>query len=209
MALDSETLQSTLYTLFSSMNDGLSETFANGIAGAVVTFVSTGTVNTDDEGTVTGGTFEGSGNGTLTVTPTELASTLITACNTMKNMTEGGDDFLAEQIGKGLKQMADNGKVNTTVKGTLTAPNEATSAMSGSAQGSIKCDSTSLVKALKSLFKDMYDNREDKREDKSYDGNMEFAKKLASEIKTFFTSGNITTKGLVSLEGSKGSGKLS
>lgn len=205
MALDSETLQSTLYTLFSSMNDGLSETFANGIASAVVTFVSTGTVNTVDAGTVTGGTFAGSGNGTLTVTPTELASTLISACNTMKNMTEGGDDFLAEQIGKGLKQMADNGKVNTTVKGTLTAPNGATSAMSGSAQGSIKCDSTSLVKALKSLFKDMYDNKEDK----SYDGNMEFAKKLASEIKTFFTSGVITTDGLVNLAGSKGSGKLS
>lgn len=210
MALDSETLQSTLYTLFSSMNDGLSKTFANGIAGAVVTFVSTGTVNTVDAGTVTGGTFAGKGKGTLTVTPTELAKTLISACNKMNGITEDedteyGDDFLAEQIGKGLKQMADNGKVNTTVKGTLTAPNGATSAMSGNAQGSIKCDSTYLVKALKSLFKDMYDNREDK----SYDGNMEFAKKLASEIKTFFTSGIITTDGLVNLEGSKGSGNLS
>ena len=205
MALDTQTLQTSLYTLFSSMNDGLNETFANGIANSIVAFVSTGTVSTVDAGTVTGGTFAGKGNGTLTVTPDDCATTILNACNAMKDKTEGGNDYLADEIGKGLKKMSDKGKVLTSVKGTLTAPNGATSTMTGSAQGSIKCDSTSLVKALKSLFNDMYDNREDE----SYDGNMEFAKKLASEVKTFFTSGKVTTDGTVNLEGSKGEGSLS
>lgn len=199
-------LQTTLTALFNSMKDGDSTIFANGIASAITTFVSTGSVVTVDTGAVAGGTFAGSGSGTLVVTPTQCATTIKNACDTMKNMESGGDDFLAEKIGEGLKQMADNGTVTTVVSGVLTPPPPATPApFAGSASGSIKCSETALVSSLKMLFREMYS----KKDDEGYDGNSEFAKKLATEINTFWISGVISTDGSGNLAGVKGSGSVS
>lgn len=198
------TLQASLLATFNSMKDGQSITFAQGIATAVVTFVSTGLVTTTDVGAVSGGAFVGSGTGTITVTPTDCLNTIKNACDKMKDMTSGGDDYLAQEIGKGLKQMADNGKVITTVVGTMTTPAGVPTPMAGSANGSIKCVETALVQNLKLLFKEMYN----KKDDDSYNGNMEFAKKLASEINTFWTTGIVSTDGSANLSGSKGTGTV-
>ena len=91
-------LEKTLNKVFTSMTDGKAKTFSDGIAKAVVAFVSSGTVQTTDGGTVTGGTFEGSGTGSLTVTPTKCSSSIESACTTMKTMTSGGNDYLAQEI---------------------------------------------------------------------------------------------------------------
>ena len=198
-------LEETLNKVFTSMTDGKAKTFSDGIANAVVVFVSSGIVQTIDGGTVTGGTFAGSGTGSLTVTPVKCSSIIESACTTMKTMTSGGNDYLAQEIGKALKQMADDGKVITTVTGTLTPPSSSPVTFGGSASGSIKCSEIYLVTALKTLFTEMYD----KREEDGYDGNAEFAKKLASEINTFFTSGTVSTDGSGNLSGSKGSGSFS
>ena len=49
-----EVLEETLNKVFTSMTDGKAKTFSDGIANAVVAFVSSGIVQTIDGGTVTG-----------------------------------------------------------------------------------------------------------------------------------------------------------
>lgn len=154
MALVKVTLQSALETLFSSMSDkATNKDFADGIANAVVAFVSTGTVSTTDAGTVTGGVFAGSGTGTITVTANDCSKIIQDACAYMLNKTDDktfdGEAYLATELGKAFKKMSDDATVITTVSGTLTTPSGATSAFAGSAKGSISCNSTTLEKTLK------------------------------------------------------------
>ena len=207
MALNKAQLQSDFEDVFESMTDGNEDTFPNGISDAVVTFVSGGQVSTQDAGTVTGGTYAGSGTGKLTVTASACAAIIKAACTAMKTMTSGGDDYLAEEMGKGFKKMADDGVVTTTVTGVLTPPPPATpiSPYGGAAKGSISCSEATLVSKLKLLFKKMYNQREEE----GFDGNKEFAKELANEINSFYTSGTISTQGQGNIEGSTGSGSIS
>lgn len=207
MAFNKAKLQSDIEDVFESMTDGNEDTFPNGISAAVVTFVSGGQVSTQDAGTVTGGTYSGSGTGKLTVTASACAAIIKAACTAMKTMTSGGDDYLAEEMGKGFKKMADDGVVTTTVTGVLTPPPPATpiSPYGGAAKGTISCSEATLVSKLKLLFKKMYNQREEE----GFDGNKEFAKELANEINSFYTSGTISTDGQGNIAGSSGSGSIS
>ena len=207
MALNKAQLQSDFEDVFESMTDGNEDTFPNGISDAVVTFVSGGQVSTQDAGTVTGGTYAGSGTGKLTVTASACAAIIKAACTAMKTMTSGGDDYLAEEMGKGFKKMADDGVVTTTVTGVLTPPPPATpiSPYGGAAKGTISCSEATLVSKLKLLFKKMYNQREEE----GFDGNKEFAKELANEINSFYTSGTISTDGQGNIAGSSGLGSIS
>ena len=125
----------------------------------------------------------------------------------MNNMTSGGNNYLAEELGKAFKKMADEGIVTTTVTGTLTPPSPSPSITpyGGSATGNISCDSTAMVQALKILFSNMYTHA---GED-GYNGNLEFAKELATQLNNFWTSGRISTSGEGNIEGSSGSGSIS
>lgn len=205
MALNKALLQQNLETLFKSMTDGNEETFPLGIANHTVSFVSTGIVNTVDAGTVTGGAFTGKGTGTLTVEPTQCYLIIKNACTVMKNMTEGGNDYLAVEMGKAFQKMADDGIVNTSVTGTLYPPSSSPVAYGGSTKGDINCVSSPLIAELKTLFTEMWNYREQE----TYDGNKEFARRLANAINTFFTSGVISTQGLGNLAGSIGTGSIS
>lgn len=207
MAFNKAKLQSDFEAVFASMTDGNEDTFPNGISTAVVTFVSGGVVSTTDAGTVSGGAYAGSGTGQLTVTASACAAIIKKACTAMKTMTSGGDDYLAEEMGKGFKKMADDGVVITTVTGTLTPPSPASpiSPYGGAAKGTISCSETALVAKLKALFQKMYNQREQE----GFDGNKEFAKVLANEINSFYTSGKISTDGQGNIAGSSGSGAIS
>ena len=207
MAFNKAKLQSDFVAVFESMTDGNEDTFPNGISAAVVAFVSGGVVSTIDTGTVTGGTYSGSGTGKLTVTDSACAAIIKAACKAMKTMTSGGDDYLAEEMGKGFKKMADDGVVTTTVTGVLTPPPPAApvSPYGGVAKGTISCSETTLVTKLKALFQKMYNQREQE----GFDGNKEFAKVLANEINSFYTSGTISTDGQGNIASSSGSGAIS
>lgn len=207
MAFNKAKLQSDFEAVFASMTDGNEDTFPNGISAAVVTFVSGGVVSTTDGGTVSGGTYAGSGTGQLTVTSSNCAAIIKAACTAMKTMTSGGDDYLAEEMGKGFKKMADDGVVITTVTGTLTPPSPASpiSPYGGAAKGTISCSEATLVTNLKALFQKMYNQREQE----GFDGNKEFAKELANGINSFYTSGTISTDGQGNIAGSSGSGSIS
>lgn len=208
MAFSKSTLQIDILTVFNNMgSNATNDDFANGLANAVVAFVGTGQVSTTDVGTVPGGAFSGGGTGTLSVTATNCAKIIKDACEEMNNMTSGGNNYLAEELGKAFKKMADEGTVTTTVTGTLTPPSPSPSITpyGGSATGSISCNSTAMVQALKILFSNMYAHA---GED-DYNGNLEFAKELATQLNNFWTSGRISTSGEGNIEGSSGSGSIS
>lgn len=208
MAFDKTTLTTTLETIFASMEnmtEGNEDVFASGVSNAVVAFVATGQVTTIDNGTVAGGVFSGAGNGSLAVTPASCIGIIKNALTVMKNMTSGGDDYFAEELGKGLKQMADEGTVLTVVNGTLQPPASSPITYAGSAKGSISCQKEMLVTSLKLLFKQMWN----RREETGYNGNKEFAKELANGVHKMYTSGSIRTNGLANLTGSVGNGSIS
>lgn len=215
MALDSEKLSSDILSVFNSMKDRAQSTtnpptdtdFSNGISNAVVTYISKGEVSTNDSGTIPTGTYTGGkGKGKLTVTATNCAKIILDACDNM-NSKNRDDNYLAEEIGKALKKMADEGTVATTVTGgTMTPPSgQAVTGYGGSAEGTISCNSTSLVSNLKTVFSEM--NR--RREENNFDGNEYLADELASNIHSFWTSGTVSTNGIGNLEGSSGSGSIS
>lgn len=206
MAFVKKDLENAISAVFSSMgSSGDNSVFYNGITNAIVAFVLTGDVSTQDGGTVPTGAFTGSGTGKLTVTATKCAKIIKDACDLMKDSAHG-DDFLAEEIGKGIQQMADDGTVATTVTGQCVTPQGSTIApYGGLATGSISCDSSSLVASLKSTFAEMYS----KKSVKGYDGNAEFASALANAVYDFWTSGIISTSGEGNIEGSSGAGTIS
>ena len=208
MAFNKTTLQKSIENVFKAMTDGNTDTFSNGISNAIVSFVLTGQVKTNDAGTVPGGVYTGGqGNGTLTVTPSSCASILKNALNRMKNMTSGGDNYLAEEMGQGIKKMADEGKVVTVVTGGVLQPPGSVPPVpgyGGPAQGTILCIEAPLVAKLKSVFQKMYNSREQS----GFDGNKEFAKELADAVNTFYTSGQITTQGQGNITGSVGAGTI-
>lgn len=208
MAFSKSTLQADILAVFNNMgSNATNDDFANGLANAVVAFVRTGQVSITDAGTVPGGAFSGGGTGTLSVTATNCAKIIKDACEEMNNMTSGGNNYLAEELGKAFKKMADEGTVTTTVTGTLTPPSPSPpiTPYGGSATGSISCNSTAMVQALKILFSNMYTHA---GED-DYNGNLEFAKELATQLNNFWTSGRISTSGEGNIEGSSGSGSIS
>lgn len=206
MAFVKSTLETALKAVFASMgSSGDNAVFANGISNAIVTFVGTGKVSTSDSGTVSAGYFEGSGEGSLTVTATKCAKKIKDACDLMTDSAHG-DNFLAEQIGEGIQQMADDGQVITTVTGTCTTPQGTPiTPYGGTANGTIDCDSTDLISDLKTVFSDMWSNKDVS----GYDGNSELATALADAVYDFWTNGSVSTDGTGTIQGSSGSGTIS
>lgn len=229
MALDSEKLSSDILSVFNSMKDRAQSTtnpptdtdFSNGISNAVVTYISKGEISTNDSGKIPTGTYTGGkGKGKLTVTATNCAKIILDACIELNKQYEEEEseeeeseedkkdyNYLAEEIGKALKKMADEGTVATTVTGgTMTPPSgQAVTGYGGSAEGTISCNSTSLVSNLKTVFSEM--GR--RREENNFDGNKYLADELADNIHSFWTSGTVSTNGIGNLEGSSGSGSIS
>lgn len=214
MAFDKTQLQNDLYSAFTDMGDKATiREFAYGVSDAVRDFVRTGKVSTTDGGTVPMGAFTGEGteelSGNSTVSSDACAGIIVQACENMNGMTSGGDDYLAVELGKAIKKMADDIVITTSVTGTVTPPSSSPISPyppgGGTAKGKIACSEAQLVQALKTLFAQMWS----KRGDTSYDGNLEFAKKLADEIYTFYILGAVTTAGEGELSGSAGAGTVS
>lgn len=226
MALVKATLQTKLAKVFSDMDveneethekdNATSEFFAKGVSEAIVSYVSTGQVSTTDTGTVSAGTLTASGVGTLTVesgykeevikeqiviTWSGCAKIIKDACNKMKKDGEDGkevtDNYLAEELGKAIKKMADDGEVKTTVNGSAVAGNVTTTITGASAKGTISVNNTNLIEKLKEAFAS-----------KSFSNNS-FAQTLADEIDKMYKAGQVSTDGEGAIKGATGSGSIS
>lgn len=116
-----------------------------------------------------------------------------------------GSDYLATELGGAVQLMADEGKVETDVKGTVTPPSGSTSPLNGKAKGGISVSTTSLVSKLKSTFNSMWSSRADE----DFDGNAVFASAFASQVDLLYKAGVISTDGQEALSGASGAGNIS
>lgn len=204
MAFNKQTLINDLKKVFSDMESN--DDFANGIAKACKDFGESGTVVTVDVGAVSSGAFTGSGSGSLSLSDSLMSSPIITCCESMNNMIDGGDTLLANAIGNGLLAMTTAGSVKTNVVGTTISPTGSpVPPTSGTAEGKIVCQNAPVISALISCFKDM----KDKAHNNGFSGDKHFAEKMADCVSAYFISGVITTNGQGALAGATGSGTIS
>ena len=206
MALVKSTLKTSLINVFNTMEDD--SDFCEGIANAIKSYAEAGSVVTVDSGTVSGGAFVGSGNGHISLNASDMYTPMKSKCAQMKeNYAQSGyngDNELADAFGSSLDTMTGKSNiVSTNVSGTVTTPSGASSALSGTAKGTISCNSTSLVSGLKQVFYDMKTNHSS-----SYDDTY-LAGKIADFVDAYFKAGSISTNGQGALSGSAGTGTIS
>ncbi len=210
MALAKSTLENNLKKVFSDMKkagDKAKDTdFSDGITKACKDFIEAGDITTVDAGTVSSGVFAGSGSGSISLTDSLMKTPIVTAMNSMKTMTTGGDSILATAIFSGLSAMVSAGKVETDVTGLTTPPPPATGTVppsSGSAKGAMVCTYPTFVTELNQVFQDMIDKAGD-----GFNGDDYFADKLATLVNSYVSSGVVTTAGTGALSGTVGSGGI-
>lgn len=205
MPFVSATLENDLKKVFKDMKDAgedaSDDDFADGIAAACKAFGETGMVTTTDVGAVSAGAFTGAGTGTLKLDDSLMASPIKSACSSMKNMTEGGDNVLAAAIGNGLMAMTSAGEVNTNVTGTVIPPNPPTPVpLAGTAKGTITCVPAPVISGLQAAYASMKSMT---------DGGDDFlASQMATLINAYFAAGIIATQGSGALAGSIGTGVI-
>lgn len=210
MALNKNKLQTDLAKVFSDMKDAgenaSDDDFAEGIAKAVKAFGEGGSVSTSDSGTVSSGSFVGSGSGSLSLTDSDMSTPIKTACTAMK-AGSGDDNTLATAIGAGILAMTSKQNVvSTSVTGTTTNPSgSVVPPSSGSAKGTITCDNSDLIQGLKDTFSDM----KSKAHDEGFNGDTYLAQQLADLTYDYFKNGSIETKGQGALSGTTGTGSIS
>lgn len=200
MSLTASSLKSDLKAVFDEMRentDGDNSIFSKGVAAAAKDFIETATVTTTDAGSVSAGVFVGTGSGTVSADDSDAQSIIQSACEAMKSMTSGGNDYLAGKIASAIQTMSDAAEVKTNVSGTVTLSNGSTSALSGTAEGTLTC-SYALESDLKAAFKAM--------ETMTENGDEYLASQMASAINSFVLSGVVSTQGKSSLSGSVGAG---
>lgn len=222
MALNKSALQSDFEDVFSDMletENATDEYFAKGISEALVSYISGGQVATIDAGTVSAGTYAGSGSGKLTVESgcdeedssdwTGCAKKILDACKYMlehaKDEGFNSSDYLATELGGAVQLMADEGKVETDVTGTVTPPSGSPSTLNGKAEGKISVETTALVTTLKTTFSLMWTSRSLQ----GFDGNAMFASAFASQVDLLYKAGVISTDGQEALSGASGAGNIS
>ena len=183
--MNKETFKTTIQAIFTQMNNmtsGGDKYFANNLAAAVKTLVSSGVVSSsDDYGTVSEtSVYKGAGSGSMTINDSTLATDLY---NTFTKKDATNDDF-ADGIADNVDSVCSaSNTVNTTTVGTLTLPNGATSNYSGSGKGTFSGSKTTISKALKTAFNTM--------NTKTSGGNDDFANALADSITSYLMAGTI------------------
>lgn len=204
MALVKDDLEKDLKKVFSDMKDAAQNSkdddFSKGISDAVKKFAEAGTITTVDKGTVSGGTYAGSGSGTLSLDASLCKKPIDTAMEGMKDAS--GDATLASAIASGIQAMTTAGEIDITSSGTLTPPPPApTAPMAGSGSAKLTCVSAPLIPAITAAFASM--------KNMTKGGDDFLAGKLATAIDAYYKAGKVTGKGSENLEGVSMSGNLS
>jgi hypothetical protein len=210
MALVKSDLSSDILEVFNSMKDNYKtegydgdKEFCEGLGKAFKDFGESGSISTTDAGTVSAGTFAGTGTGSLSLDSTETIKTLKSAVKAMKENGKD-DDYLAGQIKKALQDMYDASDiVSTTVNGAITPPSGSLITITGaSGKGTIECDFSSVESGLKTFFALMKDIDNGKTDS-------DLADKIADLVYSAVKSGVVSTNDEGEIEGASGEGTIS
>jgi len=200
MGLNASALESDILEVFQSMTDDDDKVFSEGISAAVKNFAESGGIATADAGTVSAGVYAGAGSGGITVDASVSEQIIHAACVVMRNMTTGGNTYLAMQIAAGIHAMILTGEVETDVTGQVTPPGGLPVALNGSAAGTM----TGVPLPMQTAFANAYDAM-----DSMESGGDEYmAAQMATAINTYMTTAVVATSGSGALSGSVGAGAM-
>ena len=207
MAFDKSQLESDLKDIFFTMKKESKDDdwFAEELSKAVKDFGESGDIVTVDTGTVSSGTFTGSGQGSLSLTDSIMSAPIKACCALMKQGL-GDDTTLANAIGNGMLLMTTSGKAETDVVGTTISPvGVVVPPASGTAEGTITCQNATLIAGLILCFQSM----KTKYKDEGFNGDEYFASQMATLTDGYFKAGVIATSGQGVLSGTVGTGSIS
>lgn len=197
MSLKQSDLEDDLKEAFATMQDDAN--FARLVSAAVARYAESGDISTTDAGQVSAGTFSGSGTGKISVDSSVCEGILVSATDSMKSMTSGGDALLAGQLAAGIDAMMAAGTVTTEVSGTATPPPPASPVpVSGSATGTFTGNPALIQGVMVGAFPVMMGMVKG--------GNDFFAVQLATCVTSYLNAGTISTNGTGDVAGSVGSG---
>lgn len=197
MSLKQSDLEDDLKEAFATMQDDAD--FARLVSAAVARYAESGDISTTDAGQVSAGTFSGSGTGKISVDSSVCEGILVSANDSMKSMTAGGDALLAGQLAAGIDAMMAEGTVTTEVIGTATPPPPASPVpVSGTATGTFTGKPALISGVMAAAFPVMLGMVEG--------GNDFFAVQLATCVTSYLNAGIISTNGTGAIAGSVGSG---
>ena len=197
MSLRQSDLEDDLKEAFATMQDDAD--FARLVSAAVARYAESGDITTTDAGQVSAGTFSGSGTGKISVDSSVCEGILVSATDSMKSMTSGGDALLAGQLAAGIDAMMAAGTVTTEVSGTATPPPPASPvSVSGSATGTFTGNPALIQGVMVGAFPVMMGMVKG--------GNDFFAVQLATCVTSYLNAGIISTNGTGAVAGSVGSG---
>lgn len=204
MSLNKDTLKNGLITVFNQMNlrsSGGIEYFASQVSQQVADYIKSGSVTTTDSGSISAGSFTGSGTGSVKADFSTCEAVLLAALYAMMQMPVGGDDYLATELARGIHTMAtESKKVETSVTGTATSGTTVTP-VTGTAKGEFSGTQSTLRSAFIAAFTAMGG---------MYAGGNEYlADEIAKAVTTYLKNGTISTQGEGVLSGSSGSGSIS
>lgn len=197
MSLRQSDLEDVLKEAFATMQDDAD--FARLVSATVARYAESGDITTTDAGQVSAGTFSGSGTGKISVDSSVCEEILVSATDSMKSMTSGGDALLAGQLAAGIDAMMAAGTVTTEVSGTATPPPPASPVpVSGTATGTFTGNPALISGVMAVAFPVMLGMVEG--------GNDFFAVQLATCVTSYLNAGIISTNGTGAVAGSTGSG---
>ena len=210
MSLNKSQLASDILSVFNDMKSNYKtegydgdDKFSKGMTQAFKDFGESGVISTTDSGTVSSGIFNGSGEGSLSLSSSASYSTLLSATKEMKK-NKKDDDYLADKIKEALEDMYDvSDIVETSVSGTITLSAGGVSTVSGaSGKGTISCDFSSVKSGLVSFFKTMKNIKNNKTDS-------DLANEIANLVYSAIKSGTISTTDSGEISGAYGSGSIS
>lgn len=197
MSLKQSDLEDDLKEAFATMQNDAD--FARLVSVAVARYAESGDITTTDAGQVSAGTFSGSGTGKISVDSSFCEGILVSATDSMKSMTSGGDALLAGQLAAGIDAMMAAGTVTTEVSGTATPPPPASPVpVSGTATGTFTGNPALIQGVMAGAFPVMMGMVEG--------GNDFFAVQLATCVTSYLNAGIISTNGTGAVAGSVGTG---
>jgi hypothetical protein len=199
MALVVSALKNDLLSAFNSMN-GDDKVFSEKVSAAVKKYAESGSIATTDIGTVSAGAFTGAGTGQINCDASICETIIYSACQAMKNMTTGGNKYLAEKLASGIHSMIAAGQVKTNVTGMVTPPSSSPVPLSGTATGTLAGVPASMQAAFLAAFNAV--------DGMNKGGDDYMAQQMAAAVDAYLKSGVASTSGGGPLTGSAGTGNM-
>lgn len=201
-------LKSDLESVFNDMKDITDSSgnsfFAENVADCLSSYYDSITLQTSNvSGTVSAGVFAagaGSGNPDSSAVKSACNASLLAACTAMDNLTEGGNAYLATQMGTAIHTMCLGAKIEFTVAGTVTTPSGVASALSGKVTCTPVGVNTTLISDLKNTFEDMNDITED--------GESSMASGMSDAMENYISSLTFPLVGTEALAGAVGTASV-